>query len=151
VAAGDDTRITGAAQKASNLSDLASAATARANLGAMSDTLGGSEKIGTVTGTSGGITLDAATGSLFFVTPTGNITSVSFSNLPTDNGDVGTYTLVVEQGASVRTVALGSIAGTIYPLVDAPTQAANKACIYTIVMCRRSGAWTAIWSGQVTK
>lgn len=33
VAAGDDSRITGAAQKASNLSDLASAATARTNLG----------------------------------------------------------------------------------------------------------------------
>jgi hypothetical protein len=33
VAAGDDTRITGAAQKASNLSDLASPATARTNLG----------------------------------------------------------------------------------------------------------------------
>lgn len=33
VAAGDDSRITGAAQKASNLSDLASVSTARANLG----------------------------------------------------------------------------------------------------------------------
>ena len=33
VAAGDDSRITGAAQKASNLSDLASVATARTNLG----------------------------------------------------------------------------------------------------------------------
>jgi len=33
VAAGDDSRITGAAQKASNLSDLASASTARSNLG----------------------------------------------------------------------------------------------------------------------
>ena len=33
VAAGDDSRITGAAQKASNLSDLASASTARTNLG----------------------------------------------------------------------------------------------------------------------
>ena len=33
VAAGDDSRITGAAQKASNLSDLANASTARTNLG----------------------------------------------------------------------------------------------------------------------
>lgn len=33
VAAGDDTRITGAAQKSSNLSDLASASTSRTNLG----------------------------------------------------------------------------------------------------------------------
>jgi hypothetical protein len=33
VSAGDDSRITGAAQKASNLSDLASASTARSNLG----------------------------------------------------------------------------------------------------------------------
>src|SRR5574343_141934 len=33
VAAGDDSRITGAAQKSSNLSDLANASTARTNLG----------------------------------------------------------------------------------------------------------------------
>jgi hypothetical protein len=45
---GNDTRVTGAAQKASNLSDLASATTARANLG-----LGGAATlaVGTTTGT----------------------------------------------------------------------------------------------------
>jgi len=40
VAQGSDTRITGAAQKASNLSDLASPATARANLGVTAPNIG---------------------------------------------------------------------------------------------------------------
>lgn len=41
-----------------------------------------SEKVGTITGTSGGVTVDLSTGTFFEVTLTGAITTWAFTNVP---------------------------------------------------------------------
>jgi len=139
VAAGDDSRITGAAQKSANLSDLANASTARANLDAASSSGGGREKSAALSATTGTATGDLSAASVFTVTPTGNIT-LAFSNVPA-SGTACTVTVIVSQGATVRTVTPPT--GTKWMGAPAPTQVANKACIINLLTVNGGTTWYA--------
>lgn len=69
-------------------------------------TVGAMEGIGTYTDVSGAVVLDAVNGSksVFVVTPNGDITSLSVSNIPSTAGEAYGFTLiVVSDGASTIT------------------------------------------------
>lgn len=148
VAAGDDARITGAAQKANNLSDLASATTARTNLGLgdaavrtaqsfADSTLGGDETAAAASGTSGTVTLDCSVASVFTLSPTGNVTTLTLSNPPA-SGRACTITLIVTQSGTVRTIAAPTGARWIG---TQPTQVASKASVLTYMTTDGGANW----------
>lgn len=127
---------------ARSLLDDADAATARATLLAASSVGGGREKVAALSATTGTATGDLSTASIFTVTPTGDIT-LAFSNVPSaavaERGT--TVTVIVKQGATVRTVT--PPAGTKWMGAAAPTQAANKACAFTFVTDDGGTTWYA--------
>ncbi len=119
VAAGDDSRITGAAQKASNLSDLASAATARTNLGLATGavtTVGNSatRNVGTTTGTVAAgddsrIVGAVQSGGALGTPSSGNLASCTFPTLnQSTTGNAATATKL----ATARLIAGVSFDGT---------------------------------------
>lgn len=134
-AQGNDSRITGAAQKASNLSDLASASTARTNLGLVAVASSGSASdltsgtlsnarlprvlspVTATTGVTGAQSTDAATaGNFLNWTMTGNATL----NAPTNPTDGQILHLRALASGATRTITLGSgvqnASGATFPL-----------------------------------
>jgi hypothetical protein len=85
------------------------------------------EEVVTASGTSGTVTLDLSTSRIFTLTPTGNVTTLTVSNWPAGRGT--TVTLIVDQGATARTIALPSGGKPMGAAM--PTQANNKDCIFT--------------------
>lgn len=99
LAAGDDARITGAAQRSANLSDLASATTSRSNLG-----LGTAATLNVGTGASEVVQLNVAS----------ELPAVSGANITNLNaGNVSSGTLPVNRGGTGATAFTGNrIVGT---------------------------------------
>jgi hypothetical protein len=134
-AQGNDSRITGAAQKSSNLSDLASAGTARTNLGLVAVAASGSASdlstgtlsnarlprvlspVTALTGQTGAISTDASTaGNFIDWTCTGNVTL----NAPTNPTNHQILHIAALASGATRTVTLGSgvqnASGATFPL-----------------------------------
>ena len=114
VAAGNDTRITGALQSASNLSDLGSASTARTNLGLGSMAVQASSSVtitgGSITGVTDIAVADGGTGASDALNATKNLSAISYASFVFGDDTSGPFTLDVDghgfQAASVQVMAV---------------------------------------------
>lgn len=132
--------------QARNLLDDTTAAAQRATVGAAANILGGAEAKANAPATTGSVTLDLSTASVFQVTPTGNITSLTLSNPPAA-GTACTVTFIVNQGATPRTIATPS--GGVFLGAASPTQVANKTCVFTYLTVDGGTTWYCSAAVQV--
>lgn len=114
------------------------AADMRATLDAASRKLGGAEVSAAASGTSGTVTLDASAASVFTLSPSGNVTTLTISNVPS-TGTACTITLLVSQGATPRSIATPS--GGQFHGAATPTQVANKDCVFTYLTVNGGTTW----------
>lgn len=119
---------------------------ARAAAELAASTLGGAEKKAAASATTGSTTLDCSAASVFSVTPTGNITAVSLTNVPA-SGTACTITFIVNQGATPRTIATPS--GGVFLGTATPTQVANKTCVFTYLTVDGGTTWYCSAAVQV--
>lgn len=113
-----------------------SAAAARTATGAAAATLGGAEKVTAGSATTGTVTLDCSTASVFTISPTGNFT-LALSNVPAA-GTACTITVVVSMGATLYTMTMPS--GAVW-LGSAPTLKASKKAAVTMMTVDGGTSW----------
>lgn len=89
-------------------------------------------------GTSGTVALDCSAASIFTLSPTGDVTTLTISN-PAALGRSTAVTLIVTQDATPRSIA--TPAGGVFMGAASPTQVANKACIFTYLTADAGATW----------
>lgn len=114
--------------------------------GKASRTGGGREAKANAPATTGSVTLDLSAASVFQVTPTGNITSLAFSNVPA-SGIACTVTFIVNQDGTPRTIATPT--GGVFLGAATPTQVANKTCVFTYLTTDGGTTWYCTAAVQV--
>lgn len=109
-------------------------------------TLGGDEAVAAASGTSGTVTLDCSAASVFTLSPTADVTTLTISNPPA-TGRACTITLVVTQGGTPRAIA--TPAGGIFLVGASPTQVASKVCVFTYLTVDGGTTWVCSGGVQV--
>lgn len=109
-------------------------------------TLGGSEVVAAASGTSGTVTLDCSAASVFTLSPTGAVTTLTLSNPPA-SGKACTITLIVTQGATPRLIATPT--GGVFIGAPTPTVVASKIMVYTYVTVDGGTTWLCYAATQV--
>lgn len=137
--------------KGSNLADLTNTTAARTNLGLgsaaeldstefMYASVGGNEKVAVPAATTGTVTLNLLSGSIFTLSPTGNFT-IAITNAPGGGTRSASVRLCVTQGATPRTITHPS--GTTFYGAASPTQQANKKYIFDYFTTDGGTSWHA--------
>lgn len=144
LAAGDDSRITGAAQKASNLSDLSSASTARSNLGLGDAAV---KNTGSSTGTLAAGDDSRITGAAQKATNLGDLANATTARTNLGLGDAavkntGTATGSLAAGDDSRIVGAAQKANNLSDLPNAATARTNLGLAGAAVLAVGTGAGT---------
>lgn len=111
----------------------------------MLNTKGGSETVAAASGTSGTVTLDLNNASIFTLSPTADVTTLTISNVPASKGV--SVRLIVSQGATPRGIAAPS--GAAWLAANAPTPVANKITVYDYFTTNGGTTWLASAVNQV--
>ena len=96
------------------------------------------------------LTCDYATGAIFYTSATANFT-LNITNLPVDNGNAMTITVVTSQGGTAGYPNVLQVGGSVQTIKwpngnTAPSPNINKIDIFTFTLIRRSSAWTVLGS-----
>jgi hypothetical protein len=92
------------------------------------------------------VTCDLSASRIFTLSPTGNVTTLTLSNIPA-SGRAVTVTLIVTQDGTPRTIATPS--GGVFLGAATPTQVANKVCAFTYVTVDGGTTWLCSAAVQV--
>lgn len=117
-----------------------------ANEAQMTRVSGGKEAVAVASGTSGTVTLDASAASIYTLSPTAAVTTLTISNVPA-TGNGCTITLFVTQGATPYAIATPS--GGVFYGAASPTQVANKRCAFTYITTDGGTTWHCSAAVQV--
>jgi hypothetical protein len=107
------------------------------------------EKALSASGTSGTVTLDASAGGVYYVSPTGNITTLNITNVPSGTNNAVTITLCVDGTAGTpSTATIAGPSGALW-MGAAPTPVSGKARVYTFMSTNGGSSWYCSGAVQV--